>query len=167
MQEKSTTKAETAHRDYTGGQQEVRQILDEVRDAVAANDVDRILKYYDKDARLFDVRDTLQHKDLNSYRAYWDECFRSTKNFSYEIHDCQIEVSQDFALCTMLSNAHGTTLDDKKIESWLRVTVCLRKKDGAWKVIHEHVSVPGDFLNAKLLDNLKPGVEVNFERHQH
>jgi len=41
------------------------------------------------------------------------------------------------------------------------------QKNGDWKVVHEHVSVPGDFLSAKALDNLKPGEEVNFEHHKH
>jgi uncharacterized protein (TIGR02246 family) len=167
MQTKDSNKKTTTQRDFTGREQEVRQILDEVRDAVAANDVDRILKYYDKDARLFDVRDTLQHKDLNSYRAYWNECFKSTNGFNYDLHDVQIDVSEDWALCTMLSNTHGTDPDNKNVEAWLRVTVGLRKKDGTWKVVHEHVSVPGDFINMKLLENLKPGEEVNFEHHKH
>jgi uncharacterized protein (TIGR02246 family) len=167
VQTQDTSKGTTAQRDFAGSQQEVRQILDEVRDAAAAQDVDRILKNYDKDARLFDVRDTLQHKDLNSYRAYWEECFRSTEDYSYDIHDVKIDMSGDWALCTMLNNAHGMTPDHNKIEAWLRVTVCLRKKDGVWKVVHEHVSVPGDFLNMKLLDNLKPGEEVNVEHHRH
>lgn len=28
--------------------------------------------------------------------------------------------------------------------TWMRITVCLHREDGAWRVLHEHVSVPFD-----------------------
>ena len=167
METNPTTSTSRVPREFTGTAQEVRAVLDEVRNAVITRNVDRILEFYDKDARLFDVRDTLQHRDLASYRAYWEECFRSAKTYGYDLHDVEIDVSGDMAVCSMFSNCRGTTPDESKIESWLRVTDVLRKQGGSWKVVHEHVSVPGDFLHGKLLENLRPGEEVNQDQHKH
>ena len=36
----------------------------------------------------------------------------------------------------------GARTDGAHTDVWLRATVCFRRVDGAWKVAHEHASVP-------------------------
>ena len=36
----------------------------------------------------------------------------------------------------------GTKKDGEKADLWVRVTVGLRRIDGAWKITHQHTSVP-------------------------
>jgi ketosteroid isomerase-like protein len=36
----------------------------------------------------------------------------------------------------------GTKIDGEHNDVWTRLTVGLRKIDGAWQVTHEHMSVP-------------------------
>lgn len=36
----------------------------------------------------------------------------------------------------------GTRTDGERTDLWFRETVCLRKAGGAWKITHEHNSVP-------------------------
>jgi ketosteroid isomerase-like protein len=35
-----------------------------------------------------------------------------------------------------------TKLDGQHAEWWQRITICLRRIDGIWKIVHEHTSVP-------------------------
>ena len=35
-------------------------------------------------------------------------------------------------------------------QTWLRVTVCYRRIEGNWRVVHEHVSVPFDPITEKV-----------------
>ncbi|HEV7730794.1 MAG TPA: nuclear transport factor 2 family protein [Candidatus Binatia bacterium] len=62
-------------------------------------------------------------------------------------------VGGDVAFTRSLNRFGGTTADGTHDASWLCSTLCLRKIDGRWKLVHEHVSVPFDMqTNAALLD---------------
>ncbi|MGH7804122.1 MAG: nuclear transport factor 2 family protein [Candidatus Binatia bacterium] len=37
---------------------------------------------------------------------------------------------------------HGARTDGTKTDIWVRATVGFEKIDGAWMIVHEHVSVP-------------------------
>jgi ketosteroid isomerase-like protein len=37
---------------------------------------------------------------------------------------------------------HGIRTDGEETDVWVRATLCFRKIDGVWKVVHEHTSVP-------------------------
>ncbi len=36
----------------------------------------------------------------------------------------------------------GTKVDGEEVDLWTRTTVCLRRIGGAWRIVHEHTSVP-------------------------
>jgi ketosteroid isomerase-like protein len=46
--------------------------------------------------------------------------------------------------------------DGTRSTSWLCTTLGLRKTDGRWKVVHEHISVPFDMERGKAMLDLKP-----------
>lgn len=48
------------------------------------------------------------------------------------------------------------TLSGQPTDMWVRETNCLRKFDGIWLVVHDHVSVPMDFQTGRALSGLKP-----------
>ena len=62
----------------------------------------------------------------------------------------------DLAFSHCLSHATGKTMDGRDIDVWMRATDCYQKMNGKWMIVHEHVSVPGDFESGKILQNLKP-----------
>jgi len=39
---------------------------------------------------------------------------------------------------------------------WVRVTVCFRKLDGAWQIVHDQASVPFDVLSGRAVADLEP-----------
>jgi len=41
-------------------------------------------------------------------------------------------------------------------DMWLRATSGLRKMNGKWLIVHDHVSVPIDFETGKAVLELKP-----------
>ncbi|NLF55654.1 MAG: nuclear transport factor 2 family protein, partial [Thauera phenolivorans] len=45
----------------------------------------------------------------------------------------------------------GTDPDDKETSGWMRMTACYRRRDGRWRVIHEHFSAPFDPQDDKVL----------------
>jgi len=44
----------------------------------------------------------------------------------------------------------------QKTDVWLRATSGVRKVDGKWLIVHDHISVPADFETGKALLELKP-----------
>ena len=123
----------------TEAEGQIRHIMDRLSKAVQSRDIEGILATYAEDATVFDVRDSLQY-GKDSLRSSWEECFASSKEFKIEI----------------LSHAMGKTTDGQDIDIWMRATDCFRKAGGKWLIVHEHVSVPGDFVSGKILQNLKP-----------
>ena len=60
----------------------------------------------------------------------------------YEIRDLDITAGEDVAFSHSLNHMSGTRTDGERTDLWFRETVCLRKAGGAWKITHEHNSVP-------------------------
>jgi PhnB protein len=51
-------------------------------------------------------------------------------------------VGDDTAFCHSLTRMRGTKTDGQKTDIWFRLTLCFRKIGSAWKIAHEHESVP-------------------------
>ena len=56
--------------------------------------------------------------------------------------DLTLEVGGDIAFARGLGHMTGTKKDGAKVDLWARVTVGLNRRDGAWKITHQHTSVP-------------------------
>ncbi|KAH8812867.1 hypothetical protein F5884DRAFT_751167 [Xylogone sp. PMI_703] len=53
-----------------------------------------------------------------------------------------IATSKDFGYCNMEQHYWGTTTSNEPFDFKFRITGLLRKRDGVWKWVHEHVSFP-------------------------
>ena len=59
-----------------------------------------------------------------------------------ELRDLTIETGGDIAFAHGFNRIHGKRTDGSETNVWIRLTLCFRKIGGAWKVTHEHTSVP-------------------------
>lgn len=59
-----------------------------------------------------------------------------------DLGDLEIVVSGDLALCYGVIRIGATTHEGEAWRLWLRATFGLRRTNGAWKITHEHESVP-------------------------
>jgi ketosteroid isomerase-like protein len=59
-----------------------------------------------------------------------------------EIRDLQIHVCGDVAFCHSLNRLRATRRGGQPVDFWMRSTLGLRKRDGEWKIVHGHTSVP-------------------------
>src|SRR5256885_1812229 len=73
--------------------------------------------------------------------------------------DVRIVASKDVAFIHCLQRTSGTLKGGLKDEMWVRITSGLRKINGKWLIVHDHVSVPVDFVTGKAVFDLKPGGE--------
>jgi len=62
--------------------------------------------------------------------------------FGYEMRDLKIVVGDGVAFAHGLAHMTGRKTDGEQVDLWFRQTVGLKQLRGAWKIVHEHDSVP-------------------------
>jgi uncharacterized protein (TIGR02246 family) len=136
---------------------EVRELIDRWVMASRAKDIDRIMSCYAPDVRAFDAIAALQFKGVEAYRKHWEACLAMCPGpMTFEIHHLNITAGDDMAFCHYLGRCGGTDEHGEEKAGWFRVTVCCRKTNGQWRVVHEHFSAPFDPQSGKALLDLKP-----------
>lgn len=136
---------------------QIRARLDEWVRASRVKDLDAIMANYAPDVLAFDAVGKLQFKGVDAYRKHWDACLSYCPGeMVFEIHDLKITARDDLAFGHYLGRCGGTGPDGKEHASWFRVTVCLRKMNGKWLVVHEHFSAPFDPESGNTLLDLQP-----------
>ncbi|MEZ0391816.1 MAG: nuclear transport factor 2 family protein [Pseudobdellovibrionaceae bacterium] len=133
----------------------IRQLIENISIAIEERDLEQIMAAYTSDAVIYDARDALEI-DKEGLRKSWEECFQVTKDFRSEIDEVTVIAEGNLGFSHCLAHTTGTTTSGENVDNWIRLTDCYRLIDGDWKVIHEHVSMPGDFVTGKILLDIKP-----------
>jgi ketosteroid isomerase-like protein len=137
--------------------QQIRQLFDTWAKAFEAKNVDGVMAMYAPNVTAFDIVPPLQFRGADAYRKDYSEFFGQ---FSGPLHveapNMQIEVSGDTAFAYGLERLTGKTTNGAPVDMWLRYTEGLKRIDGQWRVVHEHISVPADMATGKAVMDLKP-----------
>jgi ketosteroid isomerase-like protein len=120
---------------------EIKAVLEAVRKGHHDKDAAAIGALYTPDAVIFDLAPPLAHRTDVSGLAAWLDTWEGPVGL--EERDLTIEVSGGLAFCHGLSKVSATAkADGQRRQWWQRITVCLRRTEGVWKIVHEHASVP-------------------------
>ena len=123
----------------------IKALLDAWADAVRRHDLPAILAHHEPDMVMFDLPPPLQCKGIEAYKETWGLLFRYHKpGTAFDIQELAITAGQDvaFALAIMRCGPESSSDPDDRDGFLFRLTVCLRKVDGYWRIAHEHHSVP-------------------------
>lgn len=125
-------------------EEKVRKLIDDCAQAIRDKDVGRTIVCYARDSLVFDLAPPLRHgggdAGAREGLAAWFDTWKGP--ISLEIADLNIAAGGDIAYATSLNRLSGTKTDGETPDVWFRATYCLRKQDNAWKIAHEHTSVP-------------------------
>jgi len=100
---------------------------------------------HDTEMLMFDVPGPLLSKGLDAYMATWERFLSwSEKPVAFDFHDVNVTTGKDVAFATAIGRCAGIDSTGKREELEFRLTMCLRKIDGRWRVMHEHHSLPAD-----------------------
>lgn len=142
---------------------QIKAVLETVRQGHHDKNAAAIAAQFAPDAVIFDLAPPLAHTLDVPGLAAWLDTWKGPVSLSER--NLNIAVSGDLAICHGFQKVSATTKADSELaEWWQRITICLSRIDGAWKVIHEHTSVPfhmdGSFraaLDLALIDrSIKP-----------
>jgi ketosteroid isomerase-like protein len=121
---------------------EIRGLVTAWTKAAHAKDVDAIMAFYAPGIVCFDLAPPLLHRrdDIRHGLKEWFATF--TGPVEFEIRDLHVTASGDAAFSRSLNHLTGDRTSGERTDVWVRATICFERIEGAWKVVHEHVSVP-------------------------
>ena len=123
--------------------QAIRQLVERWAAAVRARDIAGILAHHSSDMVMFDVPPPLVSIGIDAYRKTWEGFFAwSDHPVVFDIDELHITAGTDVAFATALMRCAGTEKSGERIKLGFRLTLGLRKIEGAWTVVHEHHSIP-------------------------
>ena len=120
---------------------QVRAVIDGWIAALRAKDADRVMSHGTKDIVQFSLAPPLTADDdgpygLDAWLGTWQG------PIEYELRDLEIAAGDGVAFSHSLNRMTGTRTSGEKTDVWFRSTLGFRKIGGAWKIVHEHESVP-------------------------
>jgi uncharacterized protein (TIGR02246 family) len=146
----------TAAADPKVSETEARKWLDDWTKAFQARDVNAIMALYAPDVIAYDIVPPLQWTGRDSYgKDYATFLAQYDGPVTVEYARVHVVTSGDLAEVFALEHVTGT-IKGQKADNWLRVSSTLRKTDGKWLDVHDHVSVPTDMATGKAMLDLKP-----------
>jgi uncharacterized glyoxalase superfamily protein PhnB/ketosteroid isomerase-like protein len=118
--------------------------------AVEKRDLDGIVASYLPETVLYDAIPPYRTVGAEAIKALWAQCFPYfPEKFRSEHKDLVIETSGDLAFVHGMHHFLPEPADHPCGMTWMRVTACLKRIDGRWRVLHEHVSIPFDPMTNK------------------
>jgi ketosteroid isomerase-like protein len=153
--------------DFTEDRQaalEVAATRNEWRETFERQDVDGMMEFYVPDNYSFDLMAAPEEDGLKLafegeqiWRQNWVtffEMFEDDLRITFD--DMTVYQSGDLATVQFLTRVEGTTSTDQYIDMWARETNVLRRIEGEWLLVHDHVSVPMDFATGQAITTLLP-----------
>ncbi|HEY3557243.1 MAG TPA: nuclear transport factor 2 family protein [Kribbella sp.] len=138
-------------------QAEVRAAVDRLVEAVRTGDLATLKTIFAPDIVSFDIQPPLRHPGAATKQASWEMVFEAfALPLEYEVLDPTVLVDGDLAVVYSLNHMNATMNAGPKIDYWLRATSTWQRIDGEWMIVHDHVSVPTNFLEGTAAMDLTP-----------
>ncbi len=136
--------------------QAILDLFDRWATANRNKDIDAIMALYHPDICSYDAVGPLQVVGGEDYRAHWEKCLPKDAEMIVEMQNPTIRVSGHLGVAGFLIRCGMRDQDGTEQASWMRSSYHLEKRDGQWRIAHEHFSVPFDIDNGQAQFGLEP-----------
>ena len=121
---------------------EIRGLIASLHQAHHDKDAAAIAAAYEPDAALFTLAPPLAYRGVNlKEKQAWLDTWDGP--IEIESRDMTVTVSGDSAFAYGFVQMKGTTkTTGGETSFWMRSTMCFHHEAGAWRIIHQHESVP-------------------------
>ena len=124
----------------TADRAEIEALFQRLGRAHADRDADAIVEAYAPDAVIYDLAPPLGRRGMKrdsvaAWLAGWDGPIQ------IDARDVDLTVDGDVAFASALNRMRGRQSGEDQ-DLWYRTTMCLRKTNGRWRIVHDHSSVP-------------------------
>ena len=155
----SQQQGKTVSKEAAKSEAEIRDLYDRWAKAFRAHDLDGIMSVYASDDTVisYDIVAPLQYVGRDAYRKDYEEFLAQYDGpIEIEYRDMRIVAGSDVAFLHALERMSGKLKNGQKSDLWVRATSGLRKINGKWLIVHDHISVPADLDTGKAVLDLKP-----------
>jgi ketosteroid isomerase-like protein len=131
-----------AMRDSSEDEAALQELIAQWAKAVRDENLPGIRANHDPDILMFDVPPPLLSRGLEAYMTTWSIFYPSqARPIAFDFEEVEITAGSDVAFATAIGHCeyieHGKNTDLK-----FRLTMGFRKRNGEWRIVHEHHSVP-------------------------
>lgn len=128
---------------YNPDDARLRECMHLWAEALRARDLPALKDFYAEDTVFYDAPPPLFTTGLTAFEQNTEAWFSTwTSPIGLEIRDLHIHVSGDVAFSFYLYHLTGSRDGEPDTDVWMRATFGWRKRDGQWKIVHDHASVP-------------------------
>lgn len=147
----SSPRAEDSH------EAELRASIEDWLDAVRAKDTPRVIAHYAEDVVTFDIAPPFETRGRDAIKKRWEVWPASFDGpIGYRMDRLSLRVAGDTAFVHSINHITGRRRNGEDTNMYLRATVGLRREQGRWVVVHEHISVPIDMDTLRPLFGVRP-----------
>lgn len=142
--------------DQALGEADIRALFARWSDASARRDLDGSMEPIAEDVVSFEHELPLQVQGIEALRKQCKAGFDASKgDIRWSVPDLRVVIRGNVA-STWGTNQMVSTEGGKTTTSWSRGTRIFQRRDGAWKMIHQHVSFPFDPGSGKTIFDAPP-----------
>jgi len=124
---------------------DIKVLIERWAKAVREEDRAGIRADHDLEMLMFDVPPPFLSRGLDAYMATWEEFFScAEKPVAFDFHDVQVTAGNDVAFATAIGRCASFDAKGKREDLEFRLTMCFRKVNGRWRIMHEHHSLPAE-----------------------
>jgi ketosteroid isomerase-like protein len=128
----------------------IQALYNDWNDAFLKKDVNTIMSFYAPGVFAFDVVPPREYPTWNAYKKDWQDFFTAFPGpVANSLSEVNITVVGSVAYTRCIDDGTLTGKDGSKMHMVVRVTDVLRKSNGKWRIVQEHVSVPVDLSTGK------------------
>ena len=130
-------------------EQAITRVEHKLADATTAAEA---LKYYDsgEGVTVFDIYGPpREYTGQKAIRADLEKGFAGIKDLKDTFTELKVETDGKFGYARSVQHFTAKTADGKPVDITFRQTDVLKKENGQWKIIHQHISVPVDIKTGK------------------
>ena len=124
----------------------IRQVIQDWASAIRAKDLNGVVANHTDDVLMFDVPPPVAVRGMAAYRETWPPFFEAIWRgaAAFDIVELNVTAGETVAFAAALLRCGSAAEVAKDSAPRLRLTLGLRKVDGAWHIAHEHHSFPSD-----------------------
>lgn len=123
----------------------LRGLLADYEEAARTGDLQLLDRLFSREVVAFDIPPPFQLNGFEEYRRSWEKWYTTAFEFPVLFHfqNPRFFIDGDLAFIFMTAHLLGEFKETAKTtECWIRQTCCLKKTNGDWKIVHEHLSAP-------------------------
>jgi uncharacterized protein (TIGR02246 family) len=155
----SAHSAKAATRSVAKNEAQIRDLYERWAKSFRAKDLPGIMAVYapGDEVVAYDIVPPLQYKGKSAYEKDYSEFMAMYDGpIGFEFGELRVVAGDNVAFVHALERISGTMKNGQKSDIWLRATSGLRKINGKWLIVHDHISVPTNMETGKAALDLKP-----------